>query len=557
MKKKLILTIFVILLAAAAALGLCLNRYAVVDFQFYPKDAPSLDLRGQTISIDHYEELTRKLPDTQIRWDVPFQGGILADDTSEISVTSLTAEDAAILAKYLPRLRTVHGESCTDYENLLSLKQLRPGVQVDYYVPIDGKTYAGTAVQLTLDGISREELDLLPCLPYLKTVTVTGGEVELLSPLRDYCHEKEISFRLKLGGEALSETDSSIRITGITNEQLPLLHLLPSLRELHLVEPAADAEKILALEDALPGVTVTWEKSILGLTFSQDAVEIDLTDVISLGEGQRLGDKTAYQYSMEYPSQGTREEVPSSVKLTKYHPLPDKTGVTDTLILEVETALGYFPQAQTLLMCGSVLDNETMAAFRERQQDSCKVVWSVKCGNVATRTDAKFFMPVKYHVYYLSDSEAWNLRYCPEMIAVDIGHMNVSDISFVEYMPDLTYLILAHTNIQYIGPIRSCKNLKFLELDWTGIRDLSPLIGCTSLEDVNIGNTGVRIDPLKEMPWLKNIWMIFKSGAYELTQALPNTRVVSSGDATVASGWRDLPNYYAMRDALMMYYMSW
>ena len=55
-------------------------------------------------------------------------------------------------------------------------------------------------------------------------------------------------------------------------------------------------------------------------------------------------------------------------------------------------------------------------------------------------------MPVKYHVYYLSNRQAYNLRYCEEVIAVDIGHMNVSDISFVEFMPNLEYLILAHTN---------------------------------------------------------------------------------------------------------------
>ena len=142
-------------------------------------------------------------------------------------------------------------------------------------------------------------------------------------------------------------------------------------------------------------------------------------------------------------------------------------------------------------------------------------------------------------------------------MAVDIGHMNVSDISFVEYMPNLEYLILAHTSVQYIEPIRSCKKLKFLELDWTGIRDLTPLQDCTALEDLNIGNTGVSVEPLIQMPWLKNVWMIFKKSAYILTQALPDTRVVSSGNATVASGWRDLPNYYAMRDWLKMYYMSW
>ena len=61
------------------------------------------------------------------------------------------------------------------------------------------------------------------------------------------------------------------------------------------------------------------------------------------------------------------------------------------------------------------------------------------------------------------------------------------------------------------------------------------------------------------MTWLKNLWVIECNAGvtYKMTQALPNTRVQGSGNATVASGWRNLPNYYAMRDALGMYYMSW
>jgi len=33
--------------------------------------------------------------------------------------------------------------------------------------------------------------------------------------------------------------------------------------------------------------------------------------------------------------------------------------------------------------------------------------------------------------------------------------------------------------------------------------------------------------------------------------------VMVVGDATVANGWRDLDNYYKMRDLLGMHYMSW
>lgn len=555
--KKKTLVVLLILLAVLIPLVWLLSTYHVVDSALYARDTTQLDLRGQSVSVAHYEKLRTKLPEADIRWDVPFQGEILAEETAEVTVTELTVEDADILARYLPRLRTVNAEDCRDYEALLSLKQMRPGVKVKYRVELNGKNFASTSVQVTLNGITEEEIGRLRYLPALDAVTVAGGEPEQLKQLRDYCREAQLRFRMQIGGEIVGEDTAAATLTGATEGELNLLQLMPELKELHLVEPAADAQAVIGLQEALPGVTVTWEKSVLGKLYPQDAKEIDLTDVVSLAEGQVLGEKTAYQYGLELPVQGTQEEVATAIKISKYHPLPNKIGATRDLIAQVEEAMAYFPEAEQVVLCGAILDDAQMSDFRDAKRESYKVVWSVKCGSVFTRTDAKFFMPVKYHVYYLSDSEAYNLRYLEEAVAVDIGHMNVSDISFVEYMPDLEYLILAHTSVQYIEPIRSCKKLKFLELDWTGIRDLTPLQDCTALEDLNIGNTGVSVEPLTQMPWLKNVWMIFKKSAYILTQALPDTRVVSSGNATVASGWRDLPNYYAMRDWLKMYYMSW
>jgi len=556
LKKTLWYSLAAILLAAGAAF--CLSRYALVQFRFYPRDAAALDLRGRKISVSHYEALARKLPDTRIRWDIPFQGERLADDTRELTVSSLSPEEAQLLAGCLPNLQAVDGRQCTDYEGLLLLKQQRPDVQVRYYVSIGGTGYADSALQISLGGIEAADIDRLRYLPDLKTVTLTGGDPELLRQAQTYCHENGITVRLLIQGEPIPDSAPALKLSGITEEEVDLLYLMPWLRALHLTEPEAGGKRLVRLRRDLAGTYITWEKTVLGHTYQQDARQIDLTDTISLGTGQLPGTKTAYQYNMEYGVQGEREEVPSSVKLRENYPLPDKTADTAGLIRELEAAMEYFPEAEKLILCGSVLDNEAMAAFRQRQAERYSVVWSVQCGKIATRTDATFFMPVKYHVYYLNDEEAYNLRYCPDMIAVDIGHMMVSDISFVEFMPDLQYLILAHTAVQDIEPLRSCKNLKFLELDHSAIQDFSPLTGCTALEDLNIGMTWNDVTPLKEMTWLKNLWMIERQkSAPEMMEALPDTNVVCFGSATVASGWRELPNYFAMRDELMMFYMTW
>lgn len=558
MKKTLWCILALIILSAAVFLGVRISRNVIVDFQLYPRDAAVLDLRGEEISPSHYKALSKKLPDTRIRWNIPFQGGLLEDDTQSLTLTSLSPEEAQLLAECLPDLRTVDGRQCTDYDCLLSLKQQRPDIQVQYWVPIGGTSYAASAMQISLDGITREELALLPYLPRLNTVTLTGGDPELLRQLQSYCREAGITVRLLIQGELIPDSTPALKVQGITEKEVSLLYLMDQLWVLHLTEPEADGKTLVQLRQDLIRTAVTWEKTVYGQTFSQDVREIDLTDILSLGTGQLPGTKTAYQYSMEYGIQGTPEEIPSSVKLLEHRPLPDKTADTAGLIQELEAAMEYFPDAEKLILCGCILDNDAMAAFRQRQAEHYSVVWTVQCGKIATRTDATFFMPVKYHVYYLNDKEVFNLRYCPEMIAVDIGHMMVSDVSFVEFMPDLQYLILAHTAVRDIEPLRSCKRLKFLELDHTGVLDFSPLADCTALEDLNIGMTWNDVTPLKDVTWLKNLWMIYRDkSALELMEALPGTNIVCFGTATVDSGWRDLPNYFAMRDALLMFYMSW
>ena len=555
MHKKQMIAIGLPLLAAV--LVWLLYTYCLVDFRLYRRNQAQLDLRGQEISVEHYEKLSEKLPDTRIFWDVPFQGTTLPQETGTLTVTALTGDEAGILARHLPRLRTVHAEDCTDYAALVRLKRLRPDVDVKYRVRIGGAAVAGSAVQLQLKDVAEADLPLLDHFPNLKFITVSGGKAEQLRALRDYCRDREICLRPELRQQTLPEDLRTLTLSGLTEAEAPLLVLLPQLKTLHLPEPEADAATVRQLPQLLPQAKVTWEKTVMGLSYSSEAERIDVTEALSRGIGEKPEKKTGYQYSLDFGVQGTREEDPQSVKLSDYHPWPDKTDHTGRLIAEAEAAMAYFPNARMLVMNGAFLDNEAMAAFRERHREEYKVVWSVKCGKVATRTDATFFMPVKYHVYYLKDHEAYNLRYCPELRTVDIGHMAVSDIRFVEYLPNLEHLILAHTNVRDIEPLRSCKKLKFLELDWTGIQDFSPLLDCTGLEDLNVGNTWGNIEPLRGMTWLKNLWMIYRREGREMAEALPDTRVVYYGTATVDSGWRDLPNYFEMRDNLMMFYMSW
>ena len=512
-KKILLMVLLVSVIIASAILGICWNlrHYVLVDFRFYPKNVQQMDLRDREISVDHYEKLQKKLPECKILWNVPFQGGSISSDAQEITVSTLYREDLRILECF-GQLKAVKAENCTDYDNLLELWHQRPDLNLEYTVLLGTEAYTPDTEKVTLETVTEEEIALLTYLPNLKRVLCSGGEAEAVYGLNDYCRDRQLELQLLLGDRPISLDMETVTAQGVTEQQIGLLQILPELKQLYIWQPEASPEKLLELQKNRPDVTVTWEQTVCGQSFASDMEELDLS-------GVSISDLEAMQQELD-----------------------------------------YFPNIKLVFLGECGIDNEALAEYRDQVRDRYKVVWTVSCGSkLKVRTDATTFMPVREYVYYFNDEEAYNLRYCEEMVCIDIGHMSIHNIDFVKYMPNLEYLILAHTQLQYIEPIRTCKKLKFLELDWAPVKDLSPLTGCTALEDLNLGMIYADFAPIEEMTWLKNLWMVECSSAdrYRMPQALPDTRVMVTGAATVANGWRDLDNYYAMRDLLGMKYMSW
>lgn len=450
MKKTVTVILLVLLTLALAAGGYLvwdyLSTHVRVADVYYPRALETLDLRGVGMSPEDYDRVQEKMPQCDITWNVPFQGGYYPSDTATLVVKSLSDGDVDRL-DYLTGLQKVNAVGCRDYDQLLELQRRHPDCQVFYDV--------------------------------------------------------------ELGKERFNESAREVTITGLRQDDIPLLRYLPGLWRVHLVNPKADAEAVFALKEQYPNVRFSWEYRVRDLTITQQDTQADFS------------------------------------------------GMTVALST-VKRAVSYFPDVETVLMMDCGMDNETLAAFRKEMREQCKVVWTVDCGGIAVRTDATSFIPVKHNVYYFHDDDVYNLRYCEDMIAVDLGHMTFTELEWVEYMPNLKYLILAHTTVTDISSLATCKNLVFLELDWTGIRDYEPLLGCTALEDLNLGLTWGDYEVIGQMTWLKNLW--WKGRGYKalnyLTEKLPDTRLMFNSALTVGSGWRKLQNYYDMRDALGMHYME-
>lgn len=511
-KKKLLIALLMVVMLASVAAGLVWHNehYQMVDFRFYPKNAQLLDIRDQDVSVRHYKRILRLMPDTKVLWSVPFQDGAVPCDTKVLTV--ITLEDADLeMMQYFEQLEIVDASACEDYDQLLALQQMRPELDVRFTLKLGGKRYPLTTRKVEVSQIAQNEIPYLQFLKNLESVVICGGDsTENMDKLQAYCREKGYDFYVSIGGDEVSDRAQMANFSDITEEDVQLLQFLPNMQHLHLITPQVSAERLKTLQQQYPDVDITWSQTVAGILHQNTDTLIDVSNI----------------------------------------------QITDLALLEQEMA--YFPEATQLEMHFCGIENEEMAAFREKHREDYKVVWTVYLGpKLPTRTDTASIMPARDGTSVFHDEEAYNMRYCEDVIAIDVGHLDVRNVEWAAFMPHLKYLILAWTGVRDLTPLSNCKELVWLELDYSPVSDTTPLIGCTALEDINIGKSSVKANGLVQMPWLKNVWAIGNPGAaYEVAQACPNTRVVASGTHSVGSGWRKLPNYYAMRDALNMFYMD-
>ena len=99
------------------------------------------------------------------------------------------------------------------------------------------------------------------------------------------------------------------------------------------------------------------------------------------------------------------------------------------------------------------------------------------------------------------------LKYCRHLLALDIGHNAVDDLSFLYSLPRLRVLIIGRNQVTDLTPLASCPDLEYLEAFSNRIQSVRPLLACTRLMDLNIPNNRIQ-DPelFAQMRSLKRLW---------------------------------------------------
>ncbi len=155
----------------------------------------------------------------------------------------------------------------------------------------------------------------------------------------------------------------------------------------------------------------------------------------------------------------------------------------------IRQALTVLDRCEYFLLDDCGIDDEIMAKIRDDFPDT-KVVWRVHVGWKSALTDDQ----VIRMTHGINDSMTGPLKYCNEVIYMDLGHdMGITDISFIENMPDLECLILSDAHFTDLTPLTNCHKLVWLELvSCYYIQNLSVIADMDSIKYLNISFTQTR-----------------------------------------------------------------
>jgi Leucine-rich repeat (LRR) protein len=464
---------------------------------------------------------------------------------------------------------------------------------------LTGETPApeATAVATTLDqsnqNLTDADLSALSIQTQLTTLDLRGNNLSVaaVEQLKAALPNCDIAWSIPLGSTRFDSTSVSLALPADTKaEELTNLKLFPALTSVDATAiNAYDALKAIQLE--LTNCKINWNVDVLGQSYPADTASLDLKSA-TISDAAALAaalsgfiklesvDLTGQQLSAE-----TIATLTSALSETQFLYSVDlfgKTvdaGATEADISDIDVGsveavsqkVALLPNLTKLVMCNCGLSDEQMEQLMAAHP-TVKFVWIVKVGGWELRTNIKAFSKgnrktfeggeyVKGKTNFTSEDIA-PLKYCTDLIALDLGHgSRIDDLSVLQYLPKLRFLILAMNRLTSIEDLKYCPDLEYLEIFQNTIGDWSPLLSLKKLTHLNCSTNygkdedGKRTYPdytvLKQMPQLQRVWVIrcgLSDAQYEdLSAALPNAVINSSGTHSTSNGWRDNDLYREMQ----------
>lgn len=532
-----VLVLILILAGAGAGAWWFFDNYAIYRGQIVPKNVAELDLRGEGVTDEELAQAETTFAGAHILRDIVIGGQTYSSDAADIAVGTFTAAEISRFGEF-DALKHVDATGCADLTAVMALREAMPGLSVTWTVPLGDRTLDGDTTEISAADARADELTAaLKRLPFVESVTLTESTLTPAEQLSLKETFPEVSFgwdvllggkRFPLGTEVLDFEDTSLTETQLS-EIGTYLPLLETAAELRLGDTELPTETIRTFAVDHPELTLAWNTSLFGVSFSTEDEELVFDDI----------------------------------------------ALTVEDAAQIEALVPYMHNLTRVSMQRCGIENDDMEAIYRRHIDNgVKFVWMVQVYNRGVPTDQTFYHAYQWsnpntdYYYKNSNNTREQLRYCHDMIAMDMGHQGLyGDPDMFANMPHLKYLVLSscqHTSLPTLGQLQE---LVWLEMFWTNCSDITYLVNCKNLEHLNIAYKRVRdreadLNTLKQMTWLKRLYfshnMYKPNEVEELRAALPNTVIkVIYTDDCASLGWRDGDKaYFDSRDALHMYYMN-
>lgn len=437
----------------------------------------------------------------------------------ELNFNGREISDYDTLCSYLRRfknLKTVNlGTFPIEAEKSTAFKQSFPSTKFIYHtvVNIEGQSIRtdATSIDLSDHGYSDQQqfIEKLSYLPNLRRVVFGKVSIphtqkeQLESAYPDVDFEAIGSYEI-YGKNVLENTEKlDLRDVELDASLYDQLALLPQLRFVDLHDQMLSKAERISLAQQFPDVSFGWTVHYNGETYDSSITTLDIS-------GRAVEDLDA-----------------------------------------LREAVAMLPDLKVLDMCdctrnGYRFSNEEMQDLQDELKD-IKVVWRVFLGSRwSLRTDAVAFSVLIIHYDYprMHSGNLEVLKYCKDLVALDLGHQSLTDISFIgENFPELRLLILADNRIWDLSPLSNLKHLHYLEVFLNRISDISPLASCHELVDLNISYNPISdIEPILNAPMMERIWLeatyVGYNGLSMLQETYPDATIVRYGSGSVDQGWR-------------------
>ena len=505
-----------------------LTEEDVARLAFFPALA-ELDLTAADVSPERFDAVRAAYPALSVRWSIPIGASRYPSDAESITLTDFTVSELPLF-DYFTALRSADARGCACYDALLALREKYPALKLEWQVPLGSTEYLDSATEIAVDDISitpdalREALRYLPAAQTVSFPACPWSETEK-NALRAEFPAVAFVWPVAIFGDTYPSDTAELSFAGRTFSEADVAELseklasLPKLTRVDLTGTGVTVERMTPVCEKYPAVDFAFTFQLYGVPISTEDTLLDFTGI-----------------EME-----STEPVESILPVM--HKL-EKVDMSD---------------------CG--FSDEKMDALNKKYEN-VRFVWTLHITHYNIRTDTTYFRASSRYYGYFTNETIKKLAYCPDMIALDLGHRPIEDLSFLYQMPDLKYLVLLDCHALDLSPIASCDNLIWLELNRAYATSIAPLKDCKSLRDLNITFMTLlqpedTFQTLMEMDKIERVWFSYgvltQEEQEKLQEAHPDIVYHGVYDWVQSNEdpWRYDQDYYDMRDALgHMFYMN-